>query len=81
MGMFLRQEDNQTDLQKRLAAELKAKAEAKSRQLDHERPDGVEDSRYIEKTKQTTGLLWLWLLVGALFVGVMIWLAVFSTGA
>lgn len=81
MGMFLRQEDNKTDLQKRLAAELQAKAEARSRQLDHDRPDGVDDSRYIEGTKKTTTLLWAWLLVGILFVGVMIWLAVVSTGA
>lgn len=62
MGLFVQQNSNRTKLQERLAAELSEKAKKKS--LDQtERPDGVDDSAYVENTKTTTSLAWVWVVI------------------
>lgn len=75
MGLYLKQNENRSELQQRLDAELRAKANAK-RARDTDSPDGVDDSAYIENTKQTTSLagVWVLLLIVALvlFVGFVI---------
>ncbi len=58
----MRQNENRSELQKRLDTELRAKAAAR-RNAENDRPDGVEDSAYIKGTKQTTGLAWAWALI------------------
>ena len=62
MGLFVQQNSNRTKLQERLAAELTEKAKQKSL-LETERPDGVDDSAYVENTKSTTSLAWVWILI------------------
>lgn len=74
MGLYIRQSDDRSELQKRLATELQEKA--KQRAGDTERPDGVADSNYMEETRQTTGLAWVWVLIIAFVIGLIIWLAV-----
>lgn len=63
MGLFVQQNSNRTKLQERLAAELTEKAKKKAELEAVERPDGVNDSAYIEGTKQTTSLAWVWILI------------------
>lgn len=58
----MNQEDNRTELQKRIAAELTDKDKKRKARQD-ELPDGVEDSAYIEGTKKTTSLAWAWILI------------------
>ncbi len=77
MALHIRQNDKQSELQKRIAAELQDKA--KKRTLDVDQPDGVDDSRYIEGTRQTTGLAWAWVLIGISIVGIVVWLTIEST--
>lgn len=74
----MRQNENRSELQKRLDAELRAKAAAKAKSEDFDRPDGVDDSAYIKGTKQTTSLAWAWLLI---FIAVVVILGffIFST--
>lgn len=62
MGMYLKQSESRSELQQRIAAELKAKAEAKSK-IEEKPHDAIEDSRYIEGTKRTTTLAPVWLLI------------------
>jgi hypothetical protein len=76
MALFIRQDENRTELQKRLAAELQDRAKKNSKLTD--RPDGVDDSQYIEGTKKTTSLAWAWLLIIIMTVGIIIWLMVIS---
>lgn len=71
MALFLKQEQNQTELQKRIAAELQEKARKKAESADL--PDGVEDSQYIKGTKRTTSLAAVWIILAALLVVVVIW--------
>ena len=55
MGLFVNQQDQRSELQERIAAELREKAKASSLQ-EKATMDGVDDIRYLEGTKQTTTL-------------------------
>lgn len=81
MSLHIRQNDQQTDLQKRIAAELQDKAKKRPINPEVDRPDGVEDSRYIESTKKTTSLAWAWALIGIASVLVLLWLTIVSVQA
>jgi len=76
MALFVRQDENRSELQTRLAAELQDRARAKAKQA--EQPDGVEDSQFIKGTKQTTSLAWVWAIIAALTIGVVIFLMIKS---
>ncbi len=78
MALFMQQDSERSELQKRIAAELAEKAKKKSLEADHDRPDGVDDSAYLEKTKTTTSLAWLWILIIIVVVATLIWLVVAS---
>ena len=70
MGLFVNQQDQRSELQERIAAELGEKAKASSLQ-EKATMDGVDDIRYLEGTKQTTTLAWAWILI-AIMAGVVI---------
>jgi type VI protein secretion system component VasF len=67
MAIIVNQQDNRSELQKRIAAELTEKAK-KKKASEAELPDGVEDSRYIEGTKTTTSLAWVWIVIAVVAV-------------
>jgi len=74
MALFVRQDENRTELQKRVATELQARAKKKAEEA--ELPDGVTDSQYIKGTKETTSLLGVWLAVAALAIGGVVFLII-----
>jgi hypothetical protein len=74
MALYIKQQEKRTELQERLAAELQEKARAKAKEA--ELPDGVTDSHYIKNTKQTSSLGWVWILIGFIVVGLIIWLVI-----
>jgi Flp pilus assembly protein TadB len=78
MALFMNQEAERTELQKRIAAELAEKAKKKSLEPTQDRPDGISDSAYLEKTKTTTSLAWIWILIAIAAVGILVWLVVIS---
>jgi hypothetical protein len=69
MGLFIEQDGKKSELQNRLATELRERAKEKSKITDN-LPDGVEDSAYLDGTKKTTSLAWVWVFIvlGILFV-------------
>ena len=69
MALFIRQSEDRSKLQERLAAELQAKAKARA---EAERPDGVTDSNYLKDTKTTTSLAWVWIVILVFAVGALI---------
>jgi hypothetical protein len=77
MALFIRQDDNRSKLQERLATELRAKAKLRA-ELDTTLPDGVEDSNYLKDTKQTTSLAWVWILVVIAALGAIVFLILTS---
>lgn len=74
MALFMNQNNDRSELQKRIAAELQEKARKKAIGGDKDRPDGVEDSAYLENTKRTTTLDWVWAIIAIVFIGVVVWL-------
>jgi len=75
MALFVRQDENRTELQKRLATELQDRARKKAEEADL--PDGVDDSQFIKNTDQHSGvLIGVWLAVGALVIAATIFLIV-----
>jgi hypothetical protein len=72
MALFIRQNDNRSQLQERLAAELQERSKQKAQKADL--PDGVTDSEYMKDTKQTTSLAWLWILITLAVIGLVLWL-------
>lgn len=73
MGLYLQQNNERSELQQRIAAELAEKAKKKANP-DADKPDGVTDSAYLERTKTTTSLAWVWALIVIAFVGILVWL-------
>lgn len=76
MGLFIRQDDNRSQLQERLASELQERAKQKNQLTDS--PDGVDDSQYINQTKQTTRHAWVWVLLSVVVIGGLVWLTISS---
>lgn len=76
MGRYIEQNESKSDLQQRIAADLRAKASATSNQEGEEihvdAPDGVEDQEYLRGTKQTTGLAAVWF--GLFFAGILVFI-------
>lgn len=81
MALYMKQENEKTELQERIAAELREKAKRNSlADANIEKPKGFSptESAYLEGTKETTGLAFVWLLLWiAIFLalGYFIWFA------
>ena len=80
MALYVKQDDNRTELQEKIAAELREKQIKNSLKEGDETPNSKgeivqpEDSAYLEETKETTGLAFIWLLV---FVAVLVALGLY----
>lgn len=74
MGLYLKQNDNRSELQEKLAMELQDKARKKAKEA--ELPDGVTDSAYLNETKQTTSLAWAWILIIVAALVIALWIIV-----
>ena len=61
--MVTREDDN-SELDRRIAADLRARAQSERR---HD-PDYVEDSAYVENIKKTGKFAWLWIVLIVLAV-------------
>ncbi len=84
MALYVRQDDNRTELQEKIAAELREKqiknslGEGGSTPKNKKESLDIEDSTYLEGTKETTGLAFVWLLVFlaiSIALGLYIWVA------
>lgn len=71
MGLFVTQKDSRSELQERIAADLRAKAQQTVGKGD-DSIDEIADSKYMEGTKQTTTLAWAWILIALMAAGVVI---------
>lgn len=70
MGLYINQQNSRTKLQEKIAAELRAKA-AQVQDVSGDVPDGVEDSAYLERTKNGTTISRIWVLgivIAAVFI-------------
>lgn len=77
MALFMNQNDNRSELQKRLAAELADKARKKDL-VDIAPPEELSDKNYLRGTKQTTSLAWVWILIVIAIIVVVILTIIWS---
>lgn len=77
MGLYVQRDQKRSELQERVAEELREKARA-AREREPERRDGVSDSPYLNGTKRTTSLAWVWVLLIIAAVGVAVFVIVRS---
>lgn len=83
MALYVKQDNDRTELQKRIAAELREKQKRSSLKGGGDNPPRAEgfdldNSQYLEGTKQTTGLAFIWLLLLAavlIAIGYFVWFA------
>lgn len=66
MGLFIRQNENRSKLQERLAAELREKAKLQANAA--EPIDQTKDSYYVKDSAEVSGKVWLWVLAGGILV-------------
>lgn len=62
MGIIQNQQESRSELQQRIAAELRAKAQQNSK-IESKPGDAVEDSAYVQGYKRTTTLAPVWALI------------------
>jgi hypothetical protein len=60
MGILIKQDDNRSQYQERIAAELRERA--KRQAAGSEPLDQTKQSNYIKDTSEFSGRLWLWLI-------------------
>lgn len=77
MALFIRQNEDRSKLQERLAAELQERA--KQRAANNVGPDMVEDTEYMKDTKQTTSLAWVWISILVISIAACVWLVVLNS--
>ena len=69
MGRYIQQNQSRSELQQRIAADLRAKAASKAKQdgdvpnATDSGPDGVDDAAYLKGTKATTTLAPVWAII------------------
>ena len=76
MALFIRQDDERSELQKQIASELHRKASEKAKLVD--RPDGVEDSQYVKGSQVSGKYSWVWVVAIVVVAIAIIWLTVSS---
>lgn len=70
MGLYVKRDEERTDLQKQIQADLRAKQKQTANQFDDiekKTVDGVDDSGFIQGTEQSTSMLGVW--VGLIVIG------------
>ena len=64
MGIMVSKDDENSELDRRISADLRARAQS-DRRYD---PDYVDDSAYVKDTKKTGRFTWVWFVLIALAV-------------
>ena len=79
MALFIRQDDDRSELQQRLAAELREKAKKRA-EIENTPSDPINDSQYLKDTKTTTSLAWVWVLIVIATIAAMVFIIVKAKG-
>lgn len=76
MGRYFEQTESRSELQQRIAADLREKAAQKAKQEGEPVPDVsgelIENSEYLKDTKATTTLAPAWVFIVLMAVGVFV---------
>jgi hypothetical protein len=73
MAIIFNNQQERSELQQRIAAELREKQASKNRDADLHAPEyDNETSAYLKQTKVTTSLAWAWALIALAVVGTVV---------
>jgi len=77
MGRYLEQTEGRSELQQKIAADLRAKSLARAKEEGRAdpyttEPEDIEDSAYLKGTKKTTTLAGAWLVIFFMAIAVFI---------
>lgn len=78
MALFIRQNEERSQLQERLAAELQEKARKRA-ETDNQLDD-IENMNYLKGTKRTTSLAWVWMVIVGLGIAVIVMIMMRANG-
>lgn len=78
MALFVQRNEERTALQERLEAELQEKARQRTELTD--KPQDIEDMEYLNGTKRTTSLAWVWALIVLMVIGALVLLMLRAGG-
>ena len=67
-----KEDDKNSDLTRRINADLREKMAGNSKTKQHETPDFTEDAEYIKDLKKTGKFGWVWIFLVALALGILI---------
>lgn len=59
MGVMMSRDEDRSELNRRISADLRARAQSERR---HD-PDYVDDSNYVKGTKKTGRFTWIWIVL------------------
>ncbi len=59
MGVMMSRDEDRSELNRRISADLRARAQSERR---HD-PDYVDDSNYVKDTKKTGRFTWIWIVL------------------
>lgn len=76
MALFIRQDEDRSELQQKIAADLRERSQKRS--IREGKPEDLADSDYLKNTKTTTSLMWLWILIVLVAIGILVWLTISS---
>jgi hypothetical protein len=78
MALFIRQNEERSQLQERLAAELQEKARKRA-ETDNQLDD-IEKLSYLKGTKRTTSLAWVWMVIVGLGIAALVMIMMRANG-
>lgn len=64
MGIMVSKEDDNSELDRRITADLRTRAQTQR----HHDPDYVDDAAYVENTKKTGRFTWIWIVLVVLAI-------------
>lgn len=76
MGLFVRQNENRSELQQRIAAELREKARQKAA-LDAEPLDETKNSKYLQNTEESVRSSMIWVVLFIVVVAALVLFLIF----
>lgn len=59
MGVMMSRDEDRSELNRRISADLRARAQSERRH----NPDYVDDSNYVKDTKKTGRFTWIWIVL------------------
>ncbi len=69
MGVLVQKDEDNSELSRRISADLRERAQKTSKREDY---DGVKDSEYLKEMRKTNRFSWFWFILVALAIASLV---------